>query len=139
MKKWLGALLSVVAVGACARTADRESVAPAACGAGGAKRPSAGMPVLGIHHAPSLTRGRYEAVVGRLTNGQDRLRSVSEGNIEGLLVHVAGEGDDGFWVIDVWASQEAADRFARGVRPIAQAVGIEQPMRTYALHTFLIC
>jgi hypothetical protein len=64
---------------------------------------------------------------------------VADGGVEGLLVHVAGEGDDGFWVIDVWASQEAADRFSQRVRPIAQAVGIQRPMKTYRIHTFLTC
>lgn len=110
---------------------------PAAAGCAAAGK--AATPVLGIHHVPSLTRERYEAVVRKLTNGRDRLQSVSDGNIDGLLVHVAGEGDDGFWVVDVWASQEAADRFGQSVRPIAQAVGIQQPMKTYPIHTLLTC
>jgi hypothetical protein len=44
-----------------------------------------------------------------------------------------------FWVVDVWESQEAVDRFAQRIRPIAQAAGIEEPMRTYAVHTLLAC
>jgi hypothetical protein len=47
-------------------------------------------PVLGIHHVPSLTRERYEAVIRRLTNGKERLESPSDAGIEGLLVHVTG-------------------------------------------------
>jgi hypothetical protein len=78
-------------------------------------------------------------VVQRLTHGRHRLQSVSDGGVEGLLVHVAGEGDDGFWVVDVRASQEAVDRFSPRVRPRARAVGIEQPMKTYRIHTFLTC
>jgi hypothetical protein len=94
-------------------------------------------PVLGIHHVPSLTRERYETVVRGLAGGHDHLQSLTDGGIEGLLVHVAAQGDDGFWVIDVWASQEAVDRFRRRVRPIAEAAGIEEPMKTYAVDTFL--
>ena len=155
MTKWIPALLCVVVVSACGATdgQSRREAAPSSgrtaspgalaggvgCGAPGATSSSGAMPILGIHHVPSLTRERYEAVVRRLTNGHDRLQSVSDGNIEGLLVHVAGEGEDGFWVIDVWASQAAVDRFAQRVRPIAQAVGIEQPMKTYTIHTFLTC
>ena len=100
---------------------------------------SATTPVLGIHHVPSLTKERYEAVVRGLTGGRDRLESLSDGGIEGLLAHVAGEGDDGFWVIDVWESQEAVERFGRRVAPIAQAAGITEPMKTYRIHTVLPC
>jgi hypothetical protein len=97
----------------------------------------AASPVLGLHHVPSLTRERYEAVVRTLTDGHERLQSLSDGGIEGLLVHVAAQGDDGFWIVDVWASQEAVDRFSQRVRPIARAAGIEEPMKTYAVLTFL--
>jgi hypothetical protein len=153
MRTWTAVSLSVVAISACggqdgkSRPEAASSTVPAGpkalagvgCAAAGATPSSGGTPILGIHHVPSLTRDRYDAVVRRLTNGHDRLQSVSDGNVEGLLVHVAGEGDDGFWIIDVWASQDAVDRFAQRVRPIAQSVGIEQPMKTYPIHTFLTC
>jgi hypothetical protein len=103
------------------------------CGA-----PAAGpTPVLGVHHVPSLTRERYEAVVRQLTGGRDRLKSVTDGGIKGLLLHVAAEGDDGFWVIDVWESQDAVDRFGQRIAPVAKAAGIKEPMRRYSIHTFL--
>lgn len=95
------------------------------------------MPILAIHHVPSLTRERYEKVVRGLTGGKSRLESASDGGIEGLLVHVAGEGDDGFWVVDVWESKEAVDRFGQMVAPIAQEAGIAEPMKTYEIHTYL--
>jgi hypothetical protein len=109
------------------------STCPSAGGGNGTR------PVLGIHHVPSLTRERYEAVVRKLTDGHEQLQALSDGGIQGLLVHVAAQGDDGFWVIDVWASQQAVDRFGQRVRPIAKAAGIEEPMKTYAVHTFLSC
>src|SRR5919106_1012770 len=140
-------LLSVILLASCgsseppggraAATTTRAgdtSTSRSACGATGGPTAGGAVPILGIHHVPSLTRERYEAVVQRLTNGHNRLQSLSDGGVEGLLAHVAGEGDDGFWIVDVWASQEAADRFAQRVRPIAQAVGIEQPMKTYRIH-----
>jgi hypothetical protein len=95
------------------------------------------MPILGIHHVPSLTQERYEEVVRKLTNGKSRLESPSDVGVEGLLVHVAGQGEDGFWIVDVWESQEAADRFRRVIKPIAQEAGIEEPMDTYPVHTFV--
>lgn len=111
--------------------ACRGATAPATTGK------DVAMPILGIHHAPSLTRERYEEVVRRLTNGQSRLESLSDGGIEGLLVHVAGEGADGFWIVDVWESQEAVERFGQMIRPIAESVGIEEPLKTYPIHTLL--
>ena len=95
------------------------------------------MPILGIHHVPSLTRERYEEVVRRLTNGKSRLESPSDVGVEGLLVHVAAQGDDGFWIFDVFESQEAADRFREMAAPIAQEVGIQEPLVTYPAHTFV--
>lgn len=95
------------------------------------------MPILAIHHVPSLTQDRYEEVVRRLSNGKSRLESPSDSGAEGLLVHVAGQGEDGFWIIDVWESREAVDRFSELVRPIAEDVGIEEPMKTYPVHTFV--
>jgi len=140
MRTWIALSLSVLAVSACGATDGRSGPeAAGGCRARAAAAPGGATPVLGIHHVPSLTRERYEAVVRQLTNGHERLESLSDGNIEGLVLHVAGEGDDGFWVVDVWASQEAVDRFAQRVRPIAQAVGIQQPMKTYAIHTLLTC
>ena len=63
--------------------------------------------------------------------------ALADGGIEGLLVHVVGKGDYGFWIVDVWESQEAVDRFGKVIRPIAESVGIEEPLRTYPVHTFL--
>lgn len=95
------------------------------------------MPILGIHHVPSLTQDRYEEVVRMLTNGKSRLDSPPDVGVEGLLVHVAGQGEDGFWIVDVWESQEAAERFRQLIKPIAQKAGIEEPMKTYPVHTFV--
>jgi hypothetical protein len=36
-------------------------------------------------------------------------------SVEGLLVHLARQTDDGFQVIDVWESQEAHDRYTDDV------------------------
>ena len=76
------------------------------------------MLILGIHHVPRLTHERYEEVVRRLTNGKSRFESMADTGIEGPLVHVTGLGEDGFWVVDVWQSQEALDRFSQVVGPI---------------------
>jgi hypothetical protein len=123
----------ILAVGTAAASSTRRRAEVPAC------HGAAMSPILAIHHASSLTAERYDAVVRGLTNGRERLESLSDGGIQGLLFHVAGQGADGFWVVDVWESQEAADRFSQRVRPIAQAAGIGEPMKTYAVHNVLAC
>jgi hypothetical protein len=45
---------------------------------------------------------------------------------EGLIIHAAGEVDGVFQVIDIWESQEAAERYEREVaNPIAARVAGE--------------
>jgi len=131
MRKLLAALLvasMALVVVACDDNEDNARV-PAS--------KKATMPILGIHHVPSLTQEKYEEVVRRLTNGKSRLESPSDVGVEGLLVHAAGQGEDGFWIVDVWESQEAADRFKKVIGPIARESGIEEPMKTYSVHTFV--
>jgi hypothetical protein len=131
MKIWIAVFLTVLALPACRD--ERQSCSSTATGKTGAA------PILGIHHVPSLTQERYEAVVRKITNGKDRLASMSDGGIEGLLVHVTGQGDDGFWIVDVFESQEAVDRFRQMIKPIAVEAGITEPLKTMPVHTFLAC
>ena len=130
-KNWIAVLLAVLTLPACGGGEE-------ACGSA-RTREGVAMPILGIHHVPSLTQERYEAVVRKLTNGKDRLESASDAGIEGLLVHVAGRGDDGFWIVDVGESEEAVNRFRRMIKPIAEEAGINEPLKTYPVHTFLSC
>src|SRR4051812_30717396 len=88
------ALLSVLVIPACAMT-ERPTRTTAAGQCPIADRaPNNTRPILAIHHAPSLTAERYEAVVRNLTNGRERLESLGDGGLHGLLVHVAGQGTD---------------------------------------------
>jgi hypothetical protein len=95
------------------------------------------MHVMVVHQTPSLTQERYEAVVRGLTGGKPRLQSPADLPTPGLLVHVAAETDDGFLVVDVFESQEAFDEFRAIASPIATEAGIEEPPRSYPLHTYI--
>jgi quinol monooxygenase YgiN len=47
-------------------------------------------------------------------------------NPEGNIVHTAGEGPNGFRVVDVWESQEAFETFMNEkIMPAMQQIGIE--------------
>ena len=89
------------------------------------------MRVMVVHHTPSLTQERYEAVVRGLTGGKSRLQSPADVPTPGLLVHVAAETDDGFLIFDVFESQEAFDKFRAVASPIATEAGVEEPPKSF--------
>jgi hypothetical protein len=94
------------------------------------------MQVMVVHHTPSLTRERYEAVVRGLTGGKHRLESPDDVPTGGLLVHVAAETDQGFMIFDVFDSEDAFDRFRALASPIATQAGIEEPPKSFPIHTY---
>lgn len=45
---------------------------------------------------------------------------------DGLIVHIAGSGDGGWRVLDVWESSEAWERFSNErLAPVVQQVGLQ--------------
>ena len=92
------------------------------------------MLIMAIHQVPSLTQDRYEQVVRRLT-GKDRIESSSDLPFDGLLVHAAGQGPNGFCVFDVFESEEAVERFREAMGTIPQDVGIEEPPQFFPAHS----
>jgi hypothetical protein len=95
------------------------------------------MPVVLVHEGPTLTQERYEEAVRRLTGGRGRLEKPADWPVEGLLVHASGQGRNGFRVVDVWESEEAARRFGEQLLPVLQDVGIAEQPDLYPVHTFV--
>jgi hypothetical protein len=94
------------------------------------------MPVVIVHQGPTLTQERYEESVRRLTGGGP-LEKPADWPVEGLLVHAAGQGPNGFRVVDVWESEEAARRFGEKLMPVLEDVGISDMPEIYPAHTFV--
>lgn len=82
------------------------------------------MPVVAVFQHPTLTRATYEASIRELTGGQATVNQPSDWPVPGLLVHVAGESPSGFRVVDVWASDEAFQKFGDVLKPIMVKLGI---------------
>lgn len=95
------------------------------------------MAVVLVHQGSGLTQEQYEETIRRLTGSKDRMESPSDWPVEGLLVHVAGEGPNGFRVVDVWESEDACRRFGEALQPILKEVGITAQPEIYPAHTFV--
>ncbi len=95
------------------------------------------MPVVVVFQGPGLTQEQYEESVRRLTGGKSRLESPADWPVEGLLAHVAGNGRDGFRVVDVWESEDAFRRFGETLLPILQDLGVEGQPEIYEAHTLV--
>jgi hypothetical protein len=94
------------------------------------------VPIVAVFEGPGFTQQNYEESVRRLT-GKNRMSSPSDWPVEGLLVHVAGQGANGFRVVDVWTSEDAFRRFGEKLIPILREVGIEGEPEVYASHTLV--
>ena len=95
------------------------------------------MAVVAVFQSPDFTREQYEKSVVRVTGGKTRVESPSDWPVEGLLAHIAGEGENGFRVVDVWESEDAFNQFGETLMPILQELGIEGRPEVYSTHTFV--
>jgi hypothetical protein len=92
------------------------------------------VPIVAVFEVPDLTQQKYEETVRRLT-GKKQMTSSSDWPVEGLLVHVAGQGAKGFRVVDVWTSEDAFRRFGDKLIPVLREMGIEGEPEIYPSHT----
>lgn len=92
------------------------------------------MSVVAVFQSPNLTQENYEETVRKLTGG-GRLESPADWPVEGLLVHIAGQGASGFRVVDVWESEDAFRRFGEVLMPLLEEAGIEGEPDIYPAHT----
>jgi hypothetical protein len=92
------------------------------------------VPIVAVFEGPGFTQQNYEESVRKLT-GKNKMTSPSEWPVEGLLVHVAGQGPNGFRVVDVWTSEDAFRRFGEKLVPLLRELGIEGQPETYPAHT----
>lgn len=95
------------------------------------------MAIVAVFQSPSLTQAKYEESVRRLTGGRTRMVTPADWPVEGLLVHVAGQGPNGFRVVDVWQSEETFKRFGEKLMPIMKAIGVEGQPEIYQTHTLV--
>jgi len=93
--------------------------------------------IMAVHQVPSLSQEKYEEVVRRLTGGKSRLESLSDLPFDGVLVHMAGQGKNGFCIVDIFESEEAVARFNEAMASIPREAGIQEPPEFFPAHTFI--
>ena len=71
------------------------------------------MPIVAVFQGPNLTREKYEESIRHVTGGKARAESPADWPVEGLLSHVAGEGQNGFRVVDVWGRSKPSTASVR--------------------------
>jgi hypothetical protein len=73
------------------------------------------MPIIRIVRPPMVTAELYDAV--------NEKAGVNENPPDGLLMHTAGDVDGQWQIVDVWESQEHAERFgSERLEPAIEAV-----------------
>ncbi|MBT2382529.1 hypothetical protein [Streptomyces sp. ISL-11] len=72
------------------------------------------------------TQAQYEQVANKVSNGRGLVKNRSDWPVPGVIAHVAGQGENGWFVVDVWESEEAWQRFAEIMLPYAQEAGIPE-------------
>lgn len=95
------------------------------------------MAVVVVFQGPSFTRQNYEESVRRVTGGKARVETPADWPVAGLLAHAAGQGKDGFRVVDVWESADAFRQFGEKLIPVLKSLGIEGEPEVYEAHTFV--
>lgn len=84
-----------------------------------------------------ITQEQYEESVRKLAPDKSRLESPSDWPVEGLLAHAAGQGPNGFRVVDVWESDDAFRSFGEHLIPILREIGVQGEPEVYHAHTFV--
>jgi hypothetical protein len=73
---------------------------------------------------PAVTRENYEALTRKMFGGFPMRDDQSP---EGLLIHTAGQSDQGWYIYDVWESPEHFQRFVDGqLGPATEELGVDQ-------------
>jgi hypothetical protein len=93
------------------------------------------VPVVLVHN--TITREQYEESIRRLSGGKSTMTSADDWPVEGLLVHVTGEGPNGFRVVDVWESEDALQRFGAVLLPILEEIGVVGEPEIYPANTYV--
>ncbi|MDF9813405.1 hypothetical protein [Streptomyces sp. SPB162] len=82
------------------------------------------MAILIVFDIPGMTQDAYQQSIVKLTGGRDKVETSSDWPVPGLITHTAAPTPNGFFVADVWESEEAFQKFGAIIRPILEELGV---------------
>ena len=81
-------------------------------------------------NAPGMTATQYDSIIRDL-------ESKGVGSPDGCVYHVAAPSSDGWFVVDVWESQEHFDRFGDVLIPALDAAGVTAKPEVRPIHNII--
>ena len=81
-------------------------------------------------NAPGMTAAQYDSILSDLD-------SKGVGSPDGRVYHVAAPSSDGWFVVDVWASQEQFDKFGEVLIPTLDAAGVTATPQVRTIHNII--
>lgn len=81
------------------------------------------MAIIAIFEVPGMTQAGYQQTVVKVTGGRDTVKSAADWPVPGLISHTAAPTPNGWFVADVWESEEAFQKFGEVILPILKEVG----------------
>ena len=93
------------------------------------------MPVAMLQTGEMFTKELYDQVTEKMFGHTDMRPDEAP---EGLILHSAGQGDQGWYVYDIWESREAFERFSEEklMPAIQEIMGDVQPPPDAAPHYY---
>jgi hypothetical protein len=86
----------------------------------------ADMAIIVVLDMVGATQAQYELTANKVTGGRGLVKGLSDWPVPGVIAHVAGPGPNGWFVVDVWESEEAWQRFAEILGPFAREAGMPE-------------
>lgn len=83
------------------------------------------MAIVAVFELPDMTQALYEQGASRLTGDHGLPKKASDWPVAGLVSHTAAPTPDGGWfVVDVWESEDAFRRFGEILMPMLNELGV---------------
>lgn len=91
-----------------------------------------------VFEIPGMTQAQYDQSADAVTGGRGAVTKPSDWPVPGLISHTSGPTPEGWFVVDVWESEEAFRQFGEIIVPILNGLGVPnaQP-KVYPVHAMV--
>ncbi|WP_434595492.1 hypothetical protein [Streptomyces sp. A5-4] len=82
------------------------------------------MPIVVVFDTPGMTQAQYEQGLEKMSGRPGPIASPADWPVPGLISHACAPTSDGWFIVDVWESEEAFQQFGEIIMPILQELGV---------------